>query len=49
MEIPFHVSFRFMENEIVRNNRTVHGFGLEEKQVGAKNVRNPFVAGEFEF
>ncbi|XP_037028020.1 galectin-8-like [Bradysia coprophila] len=45
MEIPFHISFRFTENDIVRNNRTNQGFGLEEKQVGLKNVRNPFFAG----
>jgi len=45
VEIPFHISFRFMENEIVRNSRTVHGFGIEEKQLSSKNVRNPFVAG----
>ncbi len=38
-----------MENDIVRNNRTVQGFGVEEKQIGSKNVRNPFVAGKLEF
>lgn len=49
IEIPFHISVRFMENEIVRNNRSVHGFGAEEKQISSKNVRNPFVAGKLEF
>lgn len=46
VEIPFHISFRFMENEIVRNNRTLQGFGIEEKQPSFKNIRNPFVAGK---
>lgn len=46
LEIPFHISFRFMENDIVRNSRTVQGFGVEEKQIGLKNIRNPFVAGK---
>lgn len=49
MEIPFHISFRFMENEIVRNSRSVQGFGVEEKQISTKNLRNPFVAGKLEF
>lgn len=35
-----------MEDEIVRNNRSLQGFGVEEKQVNSKNVRNPFVAGK---
>lgn len=49
IEIPFHISVRYMENEIVRNNRIVQGFGMEEKLVNGQIVRNPFVAGNWIF
>lgn len=45
IQCPLHISLRFPENLVIRNARINNNWGVEEKNIGFNNVRNPFSAG----